>query len=618
MNFLKQIFLSVFTVTLFCSLTPLLSVQDSSDNPTQQPGIDAFFDKLFLSEVSQDPQKLSSIGFFESQGIYDHNAYLTDISPQAKISNLEEKKKNLQLLKKYSFEDLSWEQKTSYKVFLWYLNTVVDGEKFLFHEYYMNHLEESVLSDLTMVFTQFHQLKTREHINLYITRLSHISEQIEQSITLLEHQKKLGIVTPAFSLSHSINIIKKLTPKSVTKNIFYSHLAMAIEKIDRPNKKEILIKTANIIKTSVYPAFQKLQQYLKTLLSQTNNNNGVWALPNGDEYYAYKLRYHTSTNLSADQIHKIGIQEVQKIQTEMRKVFEKEHLNNNKKSVAQLMEKLFKWSFIFYPRHHYFPTKNGRKKCLSDCEAIVERSQKKLLPLFNFKPKALVKIQAVPKCEEEDGPMTPYYCPPSLDGSRPGVVFINLGKSWIMPKFVLENNLIHEAIPGHHLQFSLQYESNMPILRRLGVFEGFMSYFEGWALYAEKLAYEQGFYSSNFTKLGHLGADLLRAARLVADTGIHKKKWTKEKAIEYMKTTTGLPKALIVSEVEKYFVDPGQVCSYTIGKLKILELRQRAKDTLGEKFDIREFHNAVLSLGGSPLSLLEEEVNQYIQNKLNA
>jgi uncharacterized protein (DUF885 family) len=234
--------------------------------------------------------------------------------------------------------------------------------------------------------------------------------------------------------------------------------------------------------------------------------------------------------------------------------------------------------------------------------------------LFDLKPKVSVKIQPVPSYEEESQAGA-YYCSPSIDGSRPGLFFVNLRSMQELPIYRMETLAMHEAEPGHHFQIAVQNDMNLPMLRNLTHNTAFV---EGWALYAEKLAYEQGFYSSSFAKLGHLQDELLRAARLVVDTGIHKKRWTREQAIDYMTAATGMNRESVATEVERYFVLPGQACSYKIGQLKILELRQRAKDLLGDNFSIQEFHNLILKTGSCPLAVLEEVVDQYIHEKQRA
>lgn len=569
--------------------------------------IDTVFDQLFLSKVSRSPQTLNETGLFESIGIYDHNAYLDNVSPNAMLLDLEEKMANLQLLKEQSFDELSPEQKISYKIFLWDLNHAIQGKKFLFHDYHICHMF-GILSDLTQVFTEFHQLKTAEHVHLYITRLTAIPKQLKQGIALLKHQKELGIIPPIFTLSKMINIIEKSLPNKVEENIFYSHLEKKIKDItlrdaskDAPqgdrDKEELLAKAATIIEHDLYPAYKLMQEYLNELKKEATIN-GVWALPDGDKYYEYKLQTETTTDLTADEIHQLGLQEVEKIHAKLEKLLKQEGLT---------LKELFEDPQFYYPQ-----TEQGRKQCLEDYQKILERSRKELSHLFDITPEAPVKIQPVPKHEEEDTLSFPYYCAPSIDGSRPGLFFVNLRYLGESPKFEMETVAIHESEPGHHFQLSLQMESDMPVLRKLGEHN---AYVEGWALYTERLAYEQGFYSS-LSQIGHLLDDMLRAARLVIDTGIHKKKWTREQAIEYMEKVTGFPKGTVVSEIERYFVMPGQACSYKIGQLKILELRQRAKDALGLQFDIREFHNVILKIGSTPLMILDEYVDQYIQDKL--
>jgi len=397
-------------------------------------------------------------------------------------------------------------------------------------------------------------------------------------------------------------------PVAVTKNIFYSHLAQMIGEIEVDDKDLLLNKAAQVIGTKVYPAYQELQKYCAQLLEHTKTNDGVWALPDGDNYYAYMLKWHTTTDLSADQIHQLGLQEVDNIQNQIRAILAGQGIADENKEVGQLVADLEKDPKFYFPQ-----TAEGKKECLAQFERILVRCRKELYPLFDIKPSAPVKIQAVPAHQEEGMPGA-YYSGPSIDGSRPGAFYVNLRNMHEQPKFRMETLAVHEAEPGHHFQISIQQEMEAPIMRKVG--ELYNAYLEGWALYVEKLAYEQGFYSSPLDQLGHLQDELLRAVRLVVDTGIHKKRWSRDQAIDYMVKQLGWNRDGIVTEVERYFVIPGQACSYKIGQLKILQLRQKAKDALGDAFDIRKFHNVVLTLGMAPLTVLEEVVDQYIQDSL--
>lgn len=579
---------------------------DLATTPEINGSIESFFDRLFLTSIANNPQTLSMLGIFESIGIREHNAYLNDVSPQALLRNLEENKSSLQTLKTFSLADLSQDQKTSYQIFLWSLNHAVTGEKFLFHDYKLQQLF-GILSDLIMVFTQFTPLKIDKDVEYYIARLKKIPEQLEQTISLLKYQKEKGIVPPAFALEKVIDIIQNLVPQRITENIFYTHLAEHINSIDMKNKDAFLAQAQQVLQVEVYPAFHALSLYCTQLLNETHTNDGVWALPDGDSYYAYMLEEHTTSSLTADEIHALGLQEVKKVQTEMRAIFAEIGINDPNKNVGELMQELAHDPQFYYPQ-----TEEGRAQCLAQFKAILERCRKELYPLFDLKPAAPVIIQAVPKPQEAGSPSA-YYFMPSIDGSRPGTFFVNLRDMKEIPIYGMETLAVHEAEPGHHFQLALQQGMNIPILRKTGLYTAFI---EGWALYVEKLAYEQGFYSSPFAQLGHLQDELLRAARLVVDTGIHHKRWSRDEAIDYMTKATGYARESIITEVERYFVYPGQACAYKIGQIKFLELRKRAQDALGAQFDIREFHSVILKLGAAPLPILEEVIDQYIHNKL--
>ncbi len=581
-------------------------VQPSSLDFDPTDSIETCFDKLFIHSVAHDPQTLSYFGLFESIGFKAHNAHLTDVTVKAFLDDLEVKKKCLKALKKYEHQSLNREQYISYKVIAWIFEHAVATEPYIFHEYKLNQMF-GILSDLSSTFTRFHRLELPEDAELYLARLQKIPEQIAQTVALLEHQKSSGIIPPIFALEKVILSIKKSIPEPLTECFLYTHLADASKAIPECDHQMLISRAQTIMQTYVYPAYQKLLGYCQQLHADCKNVHGVWALPNGDAFYKHCLARHTTTSLTADEIHALGLREVAIIQKEMREIFAREGIINPDKTVGQLMQELSKDPQFYFPA-----TEEGRKQCLAQYEAILERCRKELYPLFDIKPKAPVKVEAVPAHEEEGMPGA-YYSGPSYDGKRPGIFYANLRNLAEMPNFGMETLAIHEAEPGHHFQIALQKEMDMPIMRK---FSEFTAYVEGWALYTEKLAYEHNFYSSSFAQLGHLQDELLRAVRLVVDTGIHKKRWSREQAIEYMAQNTGYHLSNVITEVERYFVMPGQACAYKIGQLKILELRKRAKDTLKEKFDIREFHNVVLTLGAAPLTVLEEAVNDYIAQKL--
>lgn len=567
--------------------------------------IDLFFDHLFLRAAARDPQLLTYLGLFESIGISEHNAYLTDVSVAKLQDDLEQKKRDLARLKTFSYDDLTPEQKISYKIFLWKLEHEVEGESFFLYDYKINQMD-GTLADLSMTLTEYHCLKNSQDAEHYCSRLQKIPKQIEQALEVLLWQHEHGIGLPRFALERVMESIATFLTSNVTENVFYRAMQSKLINVKDDEKSIFLAKVADSLKDTVYPAYRAVYQELNRLKEHTITDHGVWAFPHGDAYYAHMLKRHTTTDLTAEQIHALGLKEVAKIQAEMRSILTSQGLNDPQKSIGQLMHELAKDE-----RHYFADTARGKEECLASFEAIAHRARKELYHLFGIAPKAPLLIKPVPQHEEAGQPGA-YYAPASIDGSRPGIFFANLRSMKEMPKYHMETLTIHEAEPGHHFQISIQQEIDMPILRKLGDYNAF---YEGWALYVEKLAYEQDFYSSPFSQLGHLGDELFRAVRLVVDTGIHQKRWTREEAIAYMVKETGSSYESIATEVERYFVLPGQACSYKIGQLKLLELRQRAKDVLKEAFDIKEFHTVILQLAAAPLAVVEEVVDAYITQK---
>lgn len=562
------------------------------------------FDKLFIDYVSLKPETLSELGLLESVGIAEHNAQFDDVSLEAHAHRLSRNKENALLLKQFPYHELSAEHKTSYEIFAWQLDHDIADEPFLLHEYRQSQMYGPI-QYIVYVLTQFHRLESARDVQLYVTRLKQSARKLDQSIAFMTLQEKSGITPPRSGIQKMIVMTEKLLSNEPTASVFYTHLAEAMKKLSLENQDAILQEVATIIADQLYPAVTRTHDYFAQMLTRVNTNHGVWALPNGDAYYVHALQRHTTTNLSAEEIHSLGLQEVARIAQEMRQLFIDEGMNDPEKTVGQLMQGLSKDQRFYYPN-----TDEGRAACLAHFNGILERSRKELSHLFALKPSAGVKIERVPEHEEAGAPAA-YYMRPSADGARPGVFFANLGDMADMPQFSMETLAIHEAEPGHHFQLALQDKMDIPILRKLGECN---AYCEGWALYAEKLAYEHGFYSSTFSKLGHLRDEMWRAVRLVVDTGLHYKRWTREQAIDYMIAKTGNNHNSVVVEIDRYLVMPGQACSYKIGQLKILELRARAKEKLGDRFDLRTFHDVVLGVGMVPLTILEKVVDEYIAN----
>jgi uncharacterized protein (DUF885 family) len=375
--------------------------------------------------------------------------------------------------------------------------------------------------------------------------------------------------------------------------------------LDHSEQQRLLADAEAQINSVVYPAYKKLIAYFTALEGKATDDDGVWKLPEGAAFYAHCLRSNTTVALNPEQVHAIGLAEVTRIEGEMKAILSRLGCDDVQNAPRKLQESAKEERFL-YPN-----TAEGRAQALADYQRILDDINTRLDPLFAVRPKAVLKVERVPEFREKTSAGA-YYHPADLGGGRPGVFYANLRDMNEVSKFGMKTLAYHEGIPGHHFQLAIAMElRGVPFFRRL---VPFTAYAEGWALYAEKLARENGAYADDpYSELGCLDAELFRAVRLVVDTGIHAMRWTRQQAIDYMAQHTAQALESIVSEVERYIVMPGQACAYKIGELKLLELRQKARQALGDKFDLRQFHNVLLKNGSMPLSLLEQVVEEYIQ-----
>lgn len=578
---------------------PLITPQSYEE----QPSLENIGNSYFISQFSHSPQSLSDIGIFESIGLKEHNAFLDEVSP-AHI-------KKIHVLQKEILERLdnlnTAHEKIDYLFLQWIRKNLEEKTPFLFHEYRITQMF-GILQNLISVFTRYHVLEEPRDFELYIERLKKIPAQIEQTIELIAYQKRLNIVPPRFAVKKVINLVDKLMPRDSKDHIFYTHFEKQLRELNLKNTPEHLEQVKTILEFDIYPTLRTLKQHCSELLL-VSHMNGVWALPDGDAYYQYCLKRHTTTTLSADEIHTLGCKQIQEIRQSIHTILASIGESVSDENLAMRLNSIMK-----QPRFHYKNNDEGREHCLSDLRETWQRSRKHLYPLFSAHPKKLLQIKAVPKEFQEGKPLA-YYSAPSVDGKRAGVFYINLRDMDEISKCQLESLVLHEAEPGHHFQDTLQLEMDLPIIRK---YTDFSAHSEGWGLYCERLGYEQKFYSDVYQELGYLQWELLRASRLVVDTGIHYKRWSYEQAIEYMVNTTGLERANVITEVERYFIMPGQACSYKVGQLTLLELRDIMKNSLQKHFTIQKFHDLVLNMGPMPLSLLENLILKIIGEKTEA
>lgn len=368
-------------------------------------------------------------------------------------------------------------------------------------------------------------------------------------------------------------------------------------------KNRSLERVKQSIESKVYPAYSKLLILFLEQKKHADSRAGVWKLPDGDLYYIQELKKHTTTELTPEEIHNIGLSEVSRIQNEMEMILKKIGKN---KPIPIAMSELRKDPNFLFPDNE-----EGKLQALEEYKKILNDSKEKTESLFFKMPKSKVEVERIPIFKEKTAPGA-YYDEPALDGSRPGIFYANLRDTKEIPKFGMKTLTYHETIPGHHLQIAIMQElKGLPRFRNTITFT---AYVEGWALYAERLAKDYNFFQDPYSDLGRLQAELFRAVRLVVDTGLHYKRWSREQAISYMMQNTGMAPKDVTAEIERYIVYPGQACSYKLGMLKILELREKVKARKKETFDIREFHSVVLDNGSLPLSILEKLIQDQLLN----
>ena len=454
--------------------------------------------------------------------------------------------------------------------------------------------------------TDTHPIRNYREATDYIKRVRLFDDSMNSDLVWLEEQKKLGIYAPKFVFDHVIRQLKELIAYTDDNNPLMQVFIKKVNALDiSTEKKEALFRELSlIIQSEVKTGYELILQYMETNYDQANPYHGVWSLPNGDAFYASRLKSYTTTDYSAEEIHQIGLSEVERIGNRMKEIFILLGYEVNK-PVGQMMNELNE-----NPDFLYADTPDRKQIVIADYNQMVKEAEEDVRPYFERFPISPVEVRAVPEYSEKTA-AGGYYQAPSLDGSRPGVFYANLYDIKQTPTYSMMALTLHEAIPGHHMQIALNQENeNLTLYRKQGYRTSAFS--EGWALYSEKLSLEAGVGRDLYDELGILQSEIFRAVRLVVDTGMHYKKWTREEAMDYMKTETGMSDTEVRTEIERYIVWPGQALSYKVGMLKILELRERAKAALGEKFDIRKFHTIVLDNGIPPLFVLEELVDNWI------
>ncbi|HEY8154483.1 MAG TPA: DUF885 domain-containing protein [Myxococcota bacterium] len=566
--------------------------------------IEHFYLRVFAEIALERPQLLSRLRILEPWGLDWFSDDLDDQSVAFTDHTARLVESQLARLRSYERAAQSEAQLLSTDVLDAFLAFQVEGARFRFHDYPVNQMN-GIQNELPDFMLNVHQITSQRDAEAYLARLSKFGVAFDQVIAGLAHRESLGVLPPRFVLERVLDGVKGFLAPPPAEHVLATDFAARLEKVAGLSEAERAQLRAGVeaeIERTVYPAYRRLAVQLAGMRERARTDDGVWRLPDGEAFYDWAVRLHTTTDRTPAEIHERGLAEVARIQAEMREILRAEGIPGA--DLAKAIRGLGR-----DPRFLFPDTDEGREQVLAGYRAIIEDANTRLPALFGRLPRARVAVERVPPFKEE-GAARAYYDLPPFDGSKPGIFYANLRHTAEHPKFGMRTLAYHEAIPGHHLQIALAQElEGVPFFRRVVPFTAFI---EGWALYAERLAAEQGFHPTAFDRLGQLVAEVFRAARLVVDTGIHAKRWTREQAIGYMAANTGMEPTEVVAEVERYIVMPGQALAYKTGQLEILDLRERARRELGDRFDLREFHDLVLGSGALPLTLLSRNVDAWI------
>lgn len=583
--------------------------QASHKNNNESDKANKLFDRIFEERLARSPTFLTALGRREGMDKWD------DLSDEFADESLAIAKRQLNELQTLDYAQLDESTALSYDLAKQALEITIEDDKWRLYNYPVNQMFGTHSGVPSLLINQ-HRVSDVKAAQDYVARLNAVAPYFDQLIAGIEQRTKAGIVPPKFVFPHVIrdsqNIIKGAPfddGKDSTILADFKGKLDALAAQDNSGltpdlKTELLNGATEALTSSVKPAYQKLITHLTELETSATTDDGIWKWDNGDEFFNVALKRTTTTDLTADQIHDIGLKEVARIHDEMRVIKDEVNFKGDLKAFMQFMRD--------DEQFYYANDEQGKQRYLSEATALIDTMKSRLDELFITKPKAELSVKAVEPFREQSAGKA-FYQRPSEDGSRPGLYYANLYDMKAMPTYQMEALAYHEGVPGHHMQLAIAQElKDVPKFRRFG---SYTAYIEGWGLYSEYLPKEVGMYSDPYSDFGRLAMELWRACRLVVDTGIHAKKWTREEGIAYY--TDNTPNAVSdgVKMVERHIVMPSQATAYKIGMLKILELRESAKNALGEKFDIRGFHDEVLKYGAVPLNVLEDKVNTWVKSQ---
>ena len=564
-----------------------------------------FFESVFQDTVLDSPEFQASLGYKSNYDKWD------DITWQASRQRAYRAKDDLDYLEKnIDFDKLDENTKISYRLMVKRLQRKIDNDNFIFHNYLITH-RGGKHSSIPSFLINYHRIDEEQDVKDYISRLRNVEPLMDDLILQLKLRQDVKKIAPAFVFPQAIktseNIISGYPFEETKKqNVIYEDFMKKLNALEMSDALKLRYQSEMeaVLVTIVNYSYRKLITFLEEQQKLADNNHGVWKFEDGEEYYQHTLDGYTTLGLTAQEIHEIGLSEVERIHGEIYEIMEKVNFDGTLKEFFDFMRE---------DDQFYYPEgPEGRQMYLDQVQVVVDTLSNRIEELFYGLPSIPLQVKPVEAYREASAGIA-FYQRGQADGSRPGTYYANLYRMRDMPIYKLENLAYHEAIPGHHMQISIQLEvEDMPSFRKYG---GYSVFAEGWALYSETLPKEIGLYKDPYSDFGRLSGELWRACRLVVDTGVHHYKWTREEGIEYYMNNTANPEGDCIGMVERHIVWPGQAVSYKIGMIKMQELRAYAEQELGDKFSIQEFHDVVLRNGSVTMDILEDIVYSWVDSK---
>ncbi|TVL24468.1 hypothetical protein AYI92_00510 [Shewanella xiamenensis] len=560
----------------------------------------ALFEAIFMENIMASPIAQTYMGIKQDYDKWD------DIGDEADARELARTKKQLAEVNQLDASKLDPQTRLSLTLLTQNLNNDIKDYQWRYHNYPVNQMHGGHSMIASFLINQ-HQITDVSDAKAYISRLNGVPKRLSQLQQALEIRADKGIIAPKFVfgyvISDSQNIIKGAPFDKGEDSALLADFRKKVNalSISEAEKAQLIADVEKALVSQVEPAYKTLIAYIKTLEAKADTRDGVWKLPDGEAFYNNALARTTTTHMTADEIHQLGLAEVERIHNEMRAIMKKVNFNGTLQAFFAFMRD--------DPQFYYPNTAEGKAAYLADATKLIDNMRSRLDEVFKVKPKAAMIVKQVEAFREKSAGKA-FYEQPAPDGSRPGSYYANLYDMKAMPKYQMEALAYHEGIPGHHMQIAISQElKDIPKFRKFG---GYTAYIEGWGLYSESFPKEMGLYADPYSDFGRLAMELWRACRLVVDTGIHAKQWTREQGIAYYVDNTPNAKSDAKKMVERHIVMPSQATAYKVGMIKLLELRHKAEKQLGDKFDIRDFHTLVLANGALPLDVLEEQVDQWI------